>query len=334
MVNIGVIGLGSVWETRYRPALGRLGQRLRVRAVYDPVAGRAELTAAEHRTVAEGGLLALARRPDVDALLLLDTAWYGCEALRLLCSAAKPIYIAADLGDEPSMLLAMHWTAVSFGLTLMPELGNRYTPASNRLQELIATRLGRPKHIRLCVDGGGIGLCSPDFAEPDCAAVQAVRRSLVGWFDWLRYVFRTSPVSLSVEAAPAQPVIRIEYAPPRSSDVRPVAEIRVLDHADQPDAPQIGRPEVECEHGVAVIHTPTIIRWKADGEADFVLESLLSDRSETEVMLDHFCRRVVGGLIPVADLADISRSLELIQATRESARSGEPVALNGQAASL
>ena len=364
MVNIGVIGLGSVWEARYRPALGRLGQRLHVRAVYDPVAGRAELTAAEHHTIAEGGLLALARRPDVDAVLLLDTGWYGCEALRLLCSAAKPIYIAADLGDEPSTLLALHWTAVSFGLTLMPELGCRYTPASNRLKELIATRLGQPKHIRLCVDGGGIGLNSPETGEPDSEALQAVRRCLVGWFDWLWYVFRTPPVSVSVEreqgdwsifredALPSpttsgrkmdlspslpshaqgssHPVIRIEYAPPRNSEDRPVAEICIRDDAGAPDAPHVGRPEVVCERGVAVIHTPTIIRWKVDGDADFTMESLLADRSETEVMLDHFCRRVVGGLIPVADLADISRSLELIKASRESARSGEPVALNGQ----
>jgi predicted dehydrogenase len=347
MVNVGVIGLGSVWEARYRPALGRLGQRLWVRALYDPVLGKAELAAAEHRTVVEGGLLALAQRPDVDALLLLDTGWYGCEALRLLCSAAKPIYIAADLGDEPSMLLAMHWTAVSFGLTLMPELGYRYTPASNRLQELIATRLGRPKRIRLRLDGAtldgcvaavpsraaSIGIGSGPVA-PTPESLQADRRSLVNWFDWLRYVFRTSAESVSV-GTPAGEVgtralIHIEYAPPKNSDTGPVAEIHIVDNA-QASGTIFGRPEVECERGVAAIHTPTIIRWKAEGDADFTMESLLSDRSETEVMLDHFCRRVVGGLIPVADLADISRSLELIHAARESARTGSRVVVNGQA---
>ena len=329
MVSIGVIGLGSVWEDRYRPVLGRLGSRLRVRALYDPVFGRAELTARDYQASAESGLVSLARRPDIDAILLLDTAWHGCEALRLLCSAGKPIYIAADLGDEPAMLQALHWTAVNYGMTLMPELGARYTPASNRLRELMATRLGRPIRVRITLDDASIGICSPQRKPSDPAIVQSVRREFVNWFDWLRYILCAPPLSLKVtQDAETGPRIRIEYSTPRHSEISPSAELRVVP-GTQPNGPQIGRPEVECEHGIAVIHSPTVIRWKSHSDEKYVIESLLSDRSEFEVMLDHFCRRVVGGLIPVADLADISHSLELIKALRASASDGSCILLDG-----
>ncbi len=37
-------------------------------------------------------------------------------------------------------------------------------------------------------------------------------------------------------------------------------------------------------------------------------EGLATERTETEVLLDHFCRRAVGGLIPVPSLEDFLRA--------------------------
>ena len=48
-------------------------------------------------------------------------------------------------------------------------------------------------------------------------------------------------------------------------------------------------------------------------------------------MIDHFCRRLVGGLIPVADISDVCRGLRLVHATR--AKPGDlvlPIRLNGE----
>ena len=42
-------------------------------------------------------------------------------------------------------------------------------------------------------------------------------------------------------------------------------------------------------------------------------------------MLDHFCRRVVGGLIPVADLADVCGHLRLIESAERSLTVGRPM---------
>ena len=65
------------------------------------------------------------------------------------------------------------------------------------------------------------------------------------------------------------------------------------------------------------------LSWVSDGERR--VESLVSERSEVEVMLDHFCRRVVGGLIPVADLADICSHLRLIESAERSFTLGKAV---------
>jgi hypothetical protein len=46
-------------------------------------------------------------------------------------------------------------------------------------------------------------------------------------------------------------------------------------------------------------------------------------------MIDHFCRRLVGGLIPVADISDVCRCLRLVHATKQSLATAAPIPLNG-----
>jgi len=88
------------------------------------------------------------------------------------------------------------------------------------------------------------------------------------------------------------------------------------------------RYDIQCERGSATILSDVEISWQTDGEP--VAESLTSDRADVEVLIDHFCRRAVGGLIPVPDIADVCRGLEVIDAARQSLASGRSVTLNGQ----
>lgn len=323
MVNVGVIGLGPAWDRRYRSALQHLEKRMRVRAVFDPVFSRSARVAANLQAAAEGGLSALAKRSDVDAVLLLESAWYGCEALRLVCAANKPVYIAADYGDDPATLQALHWTAMNYGLTLMPELGRRYTPASARLQELMATCLGRPQRVTITVQRE-----NRDDETDESPEREIAHRELLSWFDWTRYVIRATPLQVQASGGSGDEEIRIDYSPPKSGGPTPVAELRLPKTGSNGSEPSDPQQEIVCERGTAIIEAPTVIRWDSQGQT--ATETLTADRNETEVMLDHFCRRVVGGLIPVADLADISRGLELIQATGDSRRTGRPVSLNGR----
>ena len=57
-------------------------------------------------------------------------------------------------------------------------------------------------------------------------------------------------------------------------------------------------------------------------------ESLAAERSEIEVMLDHFSRRVVGGLVPVPTLEDVRRAQFIAERARQCLATGGQVALD------
>ncbi|NOX56379.1 MAG: Gfo/Idh/MocA family oxidoreductase [Planctomycetes bacterium] len=370
MVNIGILGFGSRWESCYRPALEKLRDRIRVAAVYDPVAVRARRVAEELGAVAMGGFLAACRRKDVQAVLLLDAGWAGSAVLPLLCDERKPIYVACDVGADPRLLERLHEMAISRGVTLMPELGYRYTPAALRLQELMATRLGKPRRITVQIAEGsnrrrssvtdstdpppsestqrvvaGMGVHFIDTPQWQPAEPFAGRSepgppflALVQWFDWCWYMFRLQPARVTCtrqngEAGRRRPChsVRIDFAASSSGRRSGVAELHVHFRLEQAvesreaestvsTSPAI---RVECESGEACLNGDKTISWAAGSQRK--TETLASDRSEVEVMLDHFCRRVVGGLIPVADLNDVCRGLRLARAAADSLRTGRPV---------
>lgn len=323
MVRVGLIGLSPVWEARYRPVLKRLGRRISVRAVYDSVAGRAETAAADFGAQVAPGILSLIERHEADAYLLLDRAWQGMEVLQLIRRAGKPVYIAGSLGEDLDTIKQLHEASISDGIPLMPEFSRRYTPATARLQELFATRLGRPLQIE-------IETCEP--ASDDAKAVPGQGPGcdfITGWFDWCRYLLRTPPVSIE---SVGDHSVRIDYRQPKAGGVASSVSFRVGEETQQTGKREPVRNDqrVTCERGWAVLKSDTTIEWQADGEAA-ISESLSHDRPEVEVMLDHFCRRVVGGLIPVADLSDICRSLHLVRSLEQSRKIGRPVQLNGDA---
>src|SRR5579864_593595 len=94
MLHVGLIGLGPEWQHRYRPALAKLQKRLRVRSVYAPVITHAEQVSAELGCDVAPGLVPLIEREDVQALLVLDAAWYLGVPAQFACRAGKPAYLA------------------------------------------------------------------------------------------------------------------------------------------------------------------------------------------------------------------------------------------------
>ena len=76
-LRVGVVGLGTAWEKRYRTALRALSDRYEVRAVCEPVAHRAAQVARDFNASAVDGFRAMSRREDVDAVLVLCRRWYG-----------------------------------------------------------------------------------------------------------------------------------------------------------------------------------------------------------------------------------------------------------------
>ncbi len=330
MLKLGVIGLGPNWET-YRTVLNRLRHPLAVSAFFELNPLVAAEKSQELRAAIAPGIQSLAERPDVQAILLTDPGWVGAAAVDLLSQCRKPVLIASwQPTDLPT---ATHWYAATeqHGITLMPAMWRRFMPAALRLKELLATDLGEPTSISVKLD------------LRSCPTPELCHEAVVGWLDFVWYLVRREPQFESRRADSNEWQILFPPRQPHpvegaSSVARSVCRLKVqwelpvgieslqqLLHrairrpADATpvlafDAQPIPQIKLECERGSATLIDRTTLQWKLQG-SELTTEQLTEDRPERLIMLDHFSRRAVGGLIPVADYNDVARILKLVAAS-------------------
>lgn len=319
MLEIGLIGLGPGWEDRFRPALLNLRHRMRIRVLQSAVASLSDQTAAELQCEPAYGLLTVMERPDVRALLILDSAWYGTVPAEFACRVGKPAFLAGRLTDWISRAREILPLAAESGTTLMPDFGHRYTPATSRLKELIATRLGRPDAVTVKARVRPSALMAVAPGTP-----VDVREAWLKSLDWACHLTGTAPVEVRLtEAGPpgdfgivAQEV-SIGFRRSVAGGAPATARV-ILDQS--PAAAPAWFAEVRCRKGIARLEGDTCIDWEDATEKRS--ESLVGERNDVEVMLDHFSRRVVGGLIPVPTLDDLWRAVRLLEAAERSQQTG------------
>ncbi|MCH7988646.1 MAG: Gfo/Idh/MocA family oxidoreductase, partial [Planctomycetes bacterium] len=192
-LRVGLIGLGDGWNARHRPALRSLSDRFEVRAVCSEVAAKAEQVAREFEAEVVDGFRALVEREDVDVVLMLSSGWYGSLPILAACDAGKAIFCSAALDIEPHRALELKERVEKSGVAFMAEFPRRHAPATLRLKELIATRLGRPRllfcHQRLLVEKKN------DLPKNGDSRPLAIRE-MMELVDWCRYVVGLSPTSV------------------------------------------------------------------------------------------------------------------------------------------
>ena len=299
-VGLGLIGLGPSWEQCYLDTLVRLQSRLTIRLVYDPVEARAKSVASEFDAEVAGSLRQILARPKLQGLLVLDPGWLGAGALSLIAGSGKPVFLANPILRQPATLRALlepcSSSEADANLTntvddlCMPELGLRFTPATCRLRELIATKLGRVKRMLI---------------ECDLFAEKTETAHIV---DWCHHLMGQSPtvISKSNGQSPANHGVDFEF----SSALTPI-NTRTARLQQKPAGNGVTRFSIECERGHATLSDRTHIQWKTSAEsAD---ESLVDERSETEILIDQFCRRALGGLNPVGRLSEFVRAINLVE---------------------
>jgi len=331
MINVGVIGVGPEWD-QYGTALQTLHHPVGVCAVYDSVHARAEQAAESLAAVAAKGIGELAGRRDLGAVLLLQPGWAGTASLDVLSRCGKPVFIRPWLPAPASFYEEIFERTSQAGLMLMPTMWRRFMPATMRLQELFATDLGEPLQLDVHLD------LSDDWNPAE---------KLVGWLDFARNLFRTYPehsrlvpdgnhsLRMTVQyptgrtgGKPREAVLHISSDQHTTNDLRNRLQTAVSGKTDpgiksrdtaQPEHNGLTVAQIHClcESGSAALLSRTSLSWQtntAPRDADCPYrEELRFERTETQVMLDLFCRRLVGGLIPVADFSDISRALRLIE---------------------
>jgi predicted dehydrogenase len=324
-LRVGLIGLGSAWELRHRPALRALGDRFEVRAVCDQIALRAEQAAREWNAQPVDGFRALARRSDVDAVLMLAPQWYGCMPILAACEAGKSIYCATSLDMDLEQARQVRERVERAGVAFMTEFARRQTPATLRLKELIATRLGAPRllfcHLRVPAE---------QSHAARAAGNNAAMNDLVELIDWCRYVVGKEPTSvLGLRHRAVGGTIEDDY------------QMMSLDFSDPAAGPGTGataqiscgrympvawqeavayRPpaalQVACENGIAFIDLPATLVWF--DKAGRHQESLDSERPVGEQLLSQFYRSVTSLVRNTSGLEDAYRALAVVLESRRS----------------
>lgn len=333
-LRIGLIGLGESWSQRHRPSLRMLHDRFEVKAVYNSVPLLAEQAAREFGAARCDGYRALVGRNDVDAVLILENSWQGWLPILAACDAGKAVYWAADLDFDATLAEDLTRRVDEAGIAFMAEFPRRFAPATLRLKELIATRLGKPQllfcHRRL----PGDELLKPKrTGVSEANLTRRTEAELVELIDWCRYVVGCEPTAVGsirhgTAAEPDYWAITLEF-PPTTADSPPVvAQLSCGRYipAAWDEAISFRPPsamQIRCDSGVAFVDLPTTLVWF--DEAGRHLETLDTELPVGEQLLTQFHRAVTSLVRKMGDLEDACRSLKILRIARQAVEEGRKI---------
>jgi predicted dehydrogenase len=335
-LRVGIVGLGPQWDSRYLPALRLLADRFEVRGVCEQVGHRAQRAAAEVGAVAVDGFRSLVSRDDIDAILYLADQWYGATPILAACEHGKAVYSAISLPFDAAEAQLLRRRVDEAGIAFVAELPRRHAPATVRLKELIATRLGRPKML-FCHRRIPLSITTQPTPQRDA---DSESRDLMELVDWCRYVAGVDPTSVvavrHAESLGAElddyRMMSLDFSHTGRPGDGALAQISCGYYMPQQWEEAVGfRPppalQVVCENGIAFIDLPASLVWF--DTAGRHQEALESDRPVGEQMLLHFHRAVTSLVRHLSGLDDTLRAMEIVRAASQSQAEGRRIALHG-----
>ena len=222
-------------------------------------------------------------------------------------------------------------------MPFMAEFSRRHAPATLRMKELIATRLGSPRML-FCHQRSArwTSASKPWEDSPRTTSV----RDLVGMVDWCCYIVGRAPSTVTglMHAADNSPdeedyqMMSLEFPAGGGEQAGsgPIAQISCGHYmpAEWKEAITY-RPmatlQIVCRRGVAFIDLPASLVWF--DETGRHQEALESDRPVGEQLLSHFHRVIECPQNATSDLEDACRSFSIVQQARESHRQGRRIEL-------
>ena len=334
-LRIGLIGLGDHWHQRHAPALRMLSDRFELRAVCDQVGHRAQQVANEFGATAVDGFRVLTRREDVDVVFVLAQQWYGALPVLAACDAGKAVYCAGGMELSVEDAMRVKCRVEKAGIAYMAEFPRRYAPATLRLKELIATRLGSPRllfcHQRSVAD------TPANQAQHRCARL-AGNRFLVELVDWCRYVVDREATAVTGVMHPSTckqgeedyQMLSLDFSAADAPGSLAIAQISCGRYVPANWQEAITyRPlpalQVSCERGIAFVDMPSTLVWF--DEAGRHQESLESERPVGEQLLTQFYRSVTSLVRRTTDLEDSYKALLIVEKARQSQQEGQRMPL-------
>lgn len=281
-VSVALVGVGPTWEIHYRNAIQRLSSKLSVRAVCDAVLNRAVAVADELHATPVLCPWCLTQRHDLHAWLILDPGWFETYPAALAASQGRPALVANTFSSPIPRLIPVIERSMEQGESLMPEFPQRFAPTTTRLRELMATKLGHVQTIDITIPLGEATV------ESWLHEYQAEAIGLIDWCAWLI----GSSIS-AVESRTTAEGLQLEFqfsTRAAKGNLLPSVAIQFVTTGTS-------ARRVDCERGWVKIDSPTQLTWY-NGDAE-TRETLTHERSPYEIILDQFCRRALGGLVPV-----------------------------------
>jgi len=325
-LRIGVIGVGPAWESRHLPALRALSDRFEVVAFCDPVQHRAEYAARQFNASVHDGFRGLTGREEIDAVLLLSATFYGALPIHAACDMGKAVYCAAAIDLQDTEAAALRQRVEEAGIAFMAEFPCRLSPATLRLKELLATRLGAPKLL----------FCNRRRIHPlKHTSGSRCYRDLVELVDWCRYLVESEPTSLLATSHLATGLdqqnyfsVSLDFSPAGQTGTGPLAVISCGDYISESLQESLAyrRPadlKVVCERGIAFVDLPNTVAWF--DEAGQHLETLDHERPVGEQLLIHFHRAVSSLILKSSSLADAHRAITIANQAKVSCETGRRV---------
>ena len=213
----------------------------------------------------------------------------------------------------------------------MAELPRRFAPATIRMKELIATKLGQPKllfcHERLPAEAQLNRLRRGKYCP-------LAWRHLTEVVDWISYIVGSPPKSVvssiheehSGDRNAFYQMMNLEFAGRAPAAPPIMAQMSVGHYVPErwSEALAYRRPasmQICCERGIAFVDLPTNVIWFDD--AGQHLESLDADRPIGERMLEYFFRSVTSLIRRSSDLNDSVQAMRVVTAATEGARTGQ-----------
>ncbi|MGD0898559.1 MAG: gfo/Idh/MocA family oxidoreductase, partial [Thermoguttaceae bacterium] len=221
------------------------------------------------------------------------------------------------------------------GVAFMAEFARRYAPATLRLKELIATRLGSPRllfcHQRSVADTPGV---PPAGRWPQPSGT----RFLVELVDWCRYVVDREASWVTGVMHPGDcprgeedyQMMSLDFSDaslPGSGTVAQISCGRYVPAHWQEAITYRPLPalQVSCQRGIAFVDLPSTLVWF--DEAGRHQESLDSERPVGEQLLTQFHRAVTSLVRKTSDLEDAYRALFIVEQARRAQREGRRISL-------
>lgn len=299
--------------------------RLQVVSVYNSVSVLADAAARELDAQRFDSFRAVMESPALDAVLVLEDDWYQLMPLFAACDYGKAVFCGAELNLDPSAANLIQSKIQSSGIAFMTEFPRRFAPATLRLKELIATRLGRPRllfcHRRLA--------CEAKDSRNTRSLDARSQRELMELVDWCNYIVADSPSWIQAirHTSSQQPnssdyqILSLGFGNPENDPQAILAQISCGAYIPEVWNEAIAyRPpaaiQVCCEKGLAFVDLPTTLVWFDD--AGRHQETLDTELSVGQQMLGQFHRSITSLVRKANDLEDTCRALHILDLAKKS----------------